>query len=221
MHFSCPVCGFDGLEGPPYGSTGRGNHEICPACGFQFGFHDEVKGLAHKQWREDWIRRGMWWASEDLPPANWDPVRQLRSIGYDPCFARPAPDHDRSPDELRGAIAMADLESQAVADLIHEYCDHHRVTSDEKPIMERFLSSRSVRNRSAALAALISWGKFTGYDADALLLHFDSRDGTGSQEEYDALEYLRRLQYLGSAVARRMLAQLYVQPYVRKLRLED
>jgi hypothetical protein len=79
-----------------------------------------VKGLLHEQWREDWIRRGMWWASEDLPPAIWDPVRQLRSIGYDPCFARPAPNHDRSPDELRGAIAVADLESVAVADLIHE-----------------------------------------------------------------------------------------------------
>ncbi|WP_276729934.1 hypothetical protein [Bacillus sp. (in: firmicutes)] len=40
MKHTCPVCGFKGLTEPPYDHEGNHSHEICPCCGFQFGFDD-------------------------------------------------------------------------------------------------------------------------------------------------------------------------------------
>lgn len=40
MKHTCPVCGFKGLAEPPYDHEGNHSHEICPCCGFQFGFDD-------------------------------------------------------------------------------------------------------------------------------------------------------------------------------------
>ena len=37
---TCPVCGYDGLYEPPYNEKGSGSYEICPCCGFQFGYDD-------------------------------------------------------------------------------------------------------------------------------------------------------------------------------------
>ena len=73
------MCGYDALDEPPYNSSGRGSLQICPSCGFQFGFHDEVKGMTFEEWRSRWISEGMPWFDED-PPHAWDPVKQLRAI---------------------------------------------------------------------------------------------------------------------------------------------
>ncbi|MBG9768529.1 hypothetical protein [Bacillus vallismortis] len=40
MNYTCPVCGFHGLTEPAYDKQGHHSYEICPCCGFQFGFDD-------------------------------------------------------------------------------------------------------------------------------------------------------------------------------------
>lgn len=66
--YTCPVCGYDGLEEPTYYENFAGSNEICACCGFEFGVDDfdcdafEHEGLtereiveeSHRIWREKW-----------------------------------------------------------------------------------------------------------------------------------------------------------------------
>ncbi len=75
MPYSCPVCGYPGLEFPPT------DFEICPSCGTEFEYHDA--GKTHEELRLEWIGNGMHWFSHALhPPLNWNPVQQLMAGGY-------------------------------------------------------------------------------------------------------------------------------------------
>jgi rubredoxin len=84
--YRCPVCGYDGLEGPPRSAlTGAGSYEICPSCGFEFGVSDDDLGYTYDEWRKSWVDRGMPWESAAIRPApdGWDPVAQLRALTSD------------------------------------------------------------------------------------------------------------------------------------------
>ena len=78
--YTCPVCGYPGLDEPAY-SGAVASHEICPGCGFEFsGLADAA---AQEAWRQQWIAGGMtWWAqAAGRPaPANWDPAKQLAAL---------------------------------------------------------------------------------------------------------------------------------------------
>lgn len=79
--YQCPVCGFDGLEDPAYGTEGEPSHEICESCGFQFGFSDQSQGYTFEQWREAWVRDGCRWQSVGVPqPEGWNATEQLRNV---------------------------------------------------------------------------------------------------------------------------------------------
>lgn len=82
--YMCPVCGFDGLDEPPYGRDGIGSYEICPCCFFEFGFDDQSEGVTYAEWRTRWIRDGLpWRSSATRPPENWDPREQLARLTTD------------------------------------------------------------------------------------------------------------------------------------------
>jgi len=75
--YTCPVCGFDGLDEDP----SECSYEICSCCGFQFGVSDDDRGFTYESWRKRWIEGGMlWWSTSRLPPCGWDPVAQLRRL---------------------------------------------------------------------------------------------------------------------------------------------
>lgn len=103
QHFTCPVCGYKGLEQkpypnmpdisetrglkPPYGDLwGMGTYEVCSCCGFEFGADDE--GLDPednhsfesylKYWFED--ENAQWMMPEERPK-NWDLIKQLEEAG--------------------------------------------------------------------------------------------------------------------------------------------
>lgn len=86
----CPVCGFNlGFE-PWKGESA--SDEYCPCCGIQFGYHDvtEASGMEgtkeqiYMKWRKHWIENAMKWDSDTiLPPLNWNPCEQLKTIGID------------------------------------------------------------------------------------------------------------------------------------------
>jgi hypothetical protein len=75
MMFTCPVCFYQGLRKPPV------EHEICPCCGTQFGYHDAGPGslaLIYERLRNRWIERGTPWHSRVIPaPLFWNPSGQL------------------------------------------------------------------------------------------------------------------------------------------------
>lgn len=81
MGHVCPVCGYPGLHDPPRSlRTGGASDEICPSCGFQFGFHDGDRGYTYEEWRRAWIIHGMPWSGTEPPPPGWDPALQLKAV---------------------------------------------------------------------------------------------------------------------------------------------
>ena len=82
MAYTCPVCGFAGLEEKPRDPAAGGSYEICPSCGFQFGVTDDDRGITYEEWRSRWVADGLRWNSEGIepPPANWDPRGQLERL---------------------------------------------------------------------------------------------------------------------------------------------
>ena len=73
MKFTCPVCGYDGINEPSLAWA------ICPSCGVQFNYTDA--GRTHVELRATWIAYGMQWASEVIPtPPGWDPLKQLERV---------------------------------------------------------------------------------------------------------------------------------------------
>lgn len=76
MSYQCPVCGYSGLEEPPYNSYGCASFDICPCCGTEYGYHDSKR--SHLELRREWVKHKMPWTDKDvLPPLNWDPIKQL------------------------------------------------------------------------------------------------------------------------------------------------
>lgn len=79
--YVCPVCGFPGLTEEPRHADGGSSDEICPSCGFQFGYDDDLQGITFEAWRRKWIQQGMRWSSVGIPrPARWNPEVQLRNL---------------------------------------------------------------------------------------------------------------------------------------------
>lgn len=76
----CPVCGFPGLLEPAYNADGAPSYEICPCCGFEFGFDDLSEGVSHADYREKWIAEGAQWFDPEQKPADWDLQAQLANL---------------------------------------------------------------------------------------------------------------------------------------------
>lgn len=82
MKHTCPVCGWPKLHEPPRNESGGASFELCPCCGFEFGFDDDDQGLTYEQARARWIAAGMkWWSSSRKAPRGWNPAQQLTSAG--------------------------------------------------------------------------------------------------------------------------------------------
>ena len=82
MQYMCPVCGYIGLDNPPYGGKLDPSYEICPCCSFEYGYDDASEGFTFQQWRKEWIDGGMIWnrISHRPPPPNWDPETQVAKV---------------------------------------------------------------------------------------------------------------------------------------------
>jgi hypothetical protein len=78
--YTCPVCGYPGLDEPPY-SGAVASHEICPSCGFEFS--GPLDPRRYEDWRAEWVRGGMkWWAAVAgrSAPTDWNPDTQLAAL---------------------------------------------------------------------------------------------------------------------------------------------
>ncbi|PRX41429.1 hypothetical protein CLV97_10638 [Planifilum fimeticola] len=81
MSHLCPVCGYDGLEAPPYDAKGNPSHEICSCCGFEFGYDDQSQGDSFSDYRKKWLAEGAKWFDPACKPENWSLKEQLKRIG--------------------------------------------------------------------------------------------------------------------------------------------
>jgi len=75
--YTCLVCGFHGLKEPPYDERALPSYEICPCCGFEFGF-DGKADMA--RFRKEWVRKGAAWFTPGAKPAGWDLQKQLAGL---------------------------------------------------------------------------------------------------------------------------------------------
>ena len=78
--YICPVCGFDALKEPPYDRQGASSYEICPCCGFEFGFDGADNQIVFTDFRRLWIKNGAQWFMPKLKPKDWDLQRQLDNL---------------------------------------------------------------------------------------------------------------------------------------------
>jgi hypothetical protein len=89
MTYFCPVCGYPGLDEPPYLNNEAASYNICPCCYVEYGFddggrHGEDLQLWIAEARLGWINQGMRWGSSYTdPPAHWDPLSQLENLKQD------------------------------------------------------------------------------------------------------------------------------------------
>jgi transcription elongation factor Elf1 len=80
-NFTCPACGFPDLSEAPRTVGGGGSYEICPSCGFEFGWTDELKGFDYEMWRALWVSNGMQWStSPSRKPDGWNPSHQIEEL---------------------------------------------------------------------------------------------------------------------------------------------
>jgi hypothetical protein len=83
MKHHCPVCGWPELAEPPRNASGAASFEICPCCGFEFGFDDDDQGLTYEAARARWVAAGMkWWSTSRPSPANWKALDQFTRAGF-------------------------------------------------------------------------------------------------------------------------------------------
>ena len=78
--YMCPVCGFGGLKEIPYGAKGEPSYEICPCCGFEFGFDAANSQKEFSAFCRRWFESGAKWFMPKLKPKNWDVQKQLANL---------------------------------------------------------------------------------------------------------------------------------------------
>lgn len=83
QHF-CLVCGYPNLEEEPRSFLGGASHEICPSCGYEYGYTDDDLSISQDAWREEWVKDGKPWRSSAVlkPSLGWNPDTQLAKVPY-------------------------------------------------------------------------------------------------------------------------------------------
>jgi transcription elongation factor Elf1 len=78
--YICPVCGFDGLSEPPYDKQNQPSYEVCPCCGFEFGFDEQQTSDKYNVFRSTWIKNGAEWFLPNKKPKDWNLKKQLENL---------------------------------------------------------------------------------------------------------------------------------------------
>ena len=79
--YSCPICGFDGLQKTSLRrKQDTPSYEICPCCGFEFGFDAMDNPATQNIFRTRWVQNGFPWFIPQRKPKAWDPKKQLEKL---------------------------------------------------------------------------------------------------------------------------------------------
>ena len=78
-NYLCPICGYKGLKEDPGPVPEKwGTFEICPCCGWEFGYDNPIRIV---EYRKDWLSNGAEWFCPNERPYTWSIVDQLKRIG--------------------------------------------------------------------------------------------------------------------------------------------
>jgi CRISPR/Cas system-associated protein Cas10 (large subunit of type III CRISPR-Cas system) len=76
----CRVCGREfTIDNAPWNDDEMPSHEICPCCGVQFGYEDDIYAGVN-DYRNQWLNGGAKWFSPGLRPKDWILEAQLKNI---------------------------------------------------------------------------------------------------------------------------------------------
>ena len=91
MKYTCPVCGYIGLDEDPIENDRT--YEICPSCFVEFGFDcftEDPQSVINC--RIKWIKDGARWHNgldvthgghcDHSPDESWDAIEQMREAGF-------------------------------------------------------------------------------------------------------------------------------------------
>jgi len=78
LRYTCPVCSFDQLNEPPFNKNNEPSYEICPCCGFEFGFNGDNNQHTYNEYRKQWVKDGAVWFMPQQRPAGWKLEKQLK-----------------------------------------------------------------------------------------------------------------------------------------------
>ncbi|MFA5795515.1 MAG: hypothetical protein WC980_10680 [Candidatus Brocadiia bacterium] len=86
--YICSVCGYPDLGEPPYDKYECARFDICPCCGFEFGYDDydqtKSKEEKFKEYREKWISKDApWFSKVKEKPIDWNLRKQLKNINIE------------------------------------------------------------------------------------------------------------------------------------------
>jgi hypothetical protein len=77
--YVCPICGYNGLKEDPGPAPEKwGTFEICPCCGWEFGYDNPAQII---QYRRRWLAQGAEWFYPKAKPLHWSVTEQLARIG--------------------------------------------------------------------------------------------------------------------------------------------
>ena len=107
MFYTCLVCGFGRMPGPPEDYT------ICPCCGTQFGYDDVSR--SHRRIRNFWLQNGAHWFSAALAPDPlWNGFRQVAEAGLPYDVPNPVADYQLVSIPVPDVIYSSGLSIQAI-----------------------------------------------------------------------------------------------------------
>jgi len=79
--YICPVCGFNGIDEPPYDEDLMASYKNCPCCGVEFGYDDfKLDNVTFVVAREKWLKSGAQWAQKNEKPSDWNLEEQLKNV---------------------------------------------------------------------------------------------------------------------------------------------
>ncbi len=70
--YICPVCKFDGLKEAAFGPGNEPSYEVCPCCGFEFGFDGGNDPVVFAEYYQRWTQNGSKWFMPKLKPKDQD-----------------------------------------------------------------------------------------------------------------------------------------------------
>lgn len=76
--YICRVCGYDNSP-EEFWEDNNPMYIICPCCGCESGNEDYTIESA-KEYRIEWIEKGMKWFDNSLKPEDWSFTNQLERI---------------------------------------------------------------------------------------------------------------------------------------------
>ena len=122
----CPVCKFDGLKEAPFSKNNEASREICPCCGFEFGFDGGNDPEVFKKYHQQWVKNGSKW----FIPKVLLVFLLLNTFGFAQ-DEKYQPNVDYKVDKMKTELNLSESQAIAIKPIIKDYLIKRRVILEE------------------------------------------------------------------------------------------